>query len=115
MNGYIRFGHRLTFGQIVISELIAPTPPEPSFSDRWHQAVSTLPSEARQMVQRYHEQVFVLVVQHLALSSPVLILFIAPPLLALFVAEWLVSWIKTIIPKPIEEMDTIAVTLGEAA
>jgi len=118
MNGFIRFGHRLTMAQVLLVDVLVPDAllretSSLSFAARWDRATADLPGPARTMVEDYRLRLNIIVLQHLILSPVVFVTlapFVAARLAKLYVARLLAAF-----KRPIQEIDTIAVTLGASA
>ena len=76
INGFIRYGHRLTFFRLSMTVLqwkVLQQEPPLTWSTKWDKAIGDVKSdEVRGRLIAFHEQSFSLVFDHLVLGSPVL-------------------------------------------
>ena len=76
MNGFIRYAHRLTFLDCVISMLCLKhkinTEHEFSFTKRWEHSINDLPVETKNKLEEYRSRMLRLAVKHVIISSPCL-------------------------------------------
>lgn len=124
MNGFIRFSHRLTFSQLIVSELLVADAPGVPFHTRWTHAIDDLPEETRHAVNCYLHRLNHLAIEHIVLGSALSLplTFVLLPLAMVFaVRKAIAAAVGAAVDRlaglrrRIEEIDTIAVTLGEAA
>jgi len=93
MNGFIRYGHRLTFFQVNVTMLYwkfgAPQPPM-DWTEKWNLAVATVNDErVKEDLRKFHERSIMLVSERIILGSPVLLLVLVVWLLiGLFNIGW---------------------------
>ena len=88
INGFIRFGHRLTLpNSLCIAFALSRSNLPPSntlFSKRLDSSLRNLDHDQRHLVREYHQRMNFLLVQHLLMSSPLLFLTIVVPLSVYF-------------------------------
>ncbi|HXM43810.1 MAG TPA: hypothetical protein VN924_21430 [Bryobacteraceae bacterium] len=93
MNGFIRYGHRLTFFQINLMMLywkFGASQPPMDWTEKWNRAIATVNDEqVRENLVKFHERSIMLVSERLVLGSPVLLLVLFVGLLiGLFNLGW---------------------------
>jgi hypothetical protein len=77
MNGMIRFGHKLTFGRLVLAGISQRVSPDPRWAEpmeQWRADVQKLPVESRDGLQAIHDDMFRAVIKHMATGNPALLL-----------------------------------------
>jgi hypothetical protein len=115
MNGYIRFGHRLSLLHVLIFAVITRSSSrERSFDSRWVATLATLPPEARERLQEFRHGMDRLVVKHAILNSPLLVAMVVPALLGAFLAEMCARWLSRQLRTELDKIDTAALAYGEA-
>ncbi len=115
MNGFIRYGHRLSFLQAIIFMSTAEprdreVTAESSFPTRWQHALADETGDTRDILLGYANRMNSIVLKYLVLSSPLLVLCIVPAILGLAFTRVLAEWLRS----PIETIDTAALAIGEA-
>jgi hypothetical protein len=117
MNGFIRFGHRLGFGQLLFASWMAsdtdPNEMPNSFSKNWEASLDDLSPEQRDRLQYYFLRMNLLVVGHALLRSPIVLVTIVLP-----VALWLAVRLSTArflraLSRPIDSIDSAAFANGQ--
>lgn len=82
MNGFIRYAHKLTLMDCLIIMLItrrkAETVHEYAFTKRWTMSIRDLPQDKKDRLEEFRKRMVSLSVKHVMLSSPCLMLTIAP-------------------------------------
>lgn len=117
MNGFIRFGHRLTLPSFLCIAFAlrgsnsrqTNTP----FSRRLAASLGALDREQRHLLLDYHRKMNILLVRHLLLSSPLLVLSVFVPLLVSFTAGAMVGKAHKALSRPVDRFDTFALAEGE--
>lgn len=66
MNGYIRFGHRLTLLHVVLISFVTPGL---NFQEGWEKALSTASPSQRELLGKYLDRLNAIVMQYLASTS----------------------------------------------
>ncbi|MGA3043081.1 MAG: hypothetical protein ABSF54_20075 [Bryobacteraceae bacterium] len=93
MNGFIRYGHRITFFQINMSMLhwkIVESHAPMDWTERWDRAISTIDdADVKNSLLAFHRRSIMLVSGRLVFGSPVLLLVLAVgTLIELFNLGW---------------------------
>jgi hypothetical protein len=75
-NGFIRYGHRLTFYRVVttiiVGRIMGDTP-KLIWTQKWTRAVDSLDADTKADLNRFHERLLMLIVKRLVSGSPFLI------------------------------------------
>jgi hypothetical protein len=77
MNGMIRFGHKLTFGRLMLACITQWIYPDPRWTEpmkQWRAEVQKLPEKQRNMLVAIHDDMFRAVMKHMAAGNPVVLL-----------------------------------------
>ena len=116
MNGFIRFGHRLSLTQVLVVTVFLPPHnaiESQSFPKKWDQALKNMDSKAIKRLQRFRRDMNFLVVRHAIASSPLLVLLILPPIRFLSIAKSFVDQIVQIFPSQLDQLDSAAMVEGK--
>jgi hypothetical protein len=93
MNGFIRYGHQLTFFQLCLNLLrwhITENQPSLDWTKRWANAVESIPSEGvKRDLEALHAAALALVVKRLILESPSLIIAVSTVTIAFAIKQGL--------------------------
>lgn len=119
MNGFLRFGHMLSFWQIFIFMILVRKEKmnlPHSYEQEWEKATRDLDDELKTQLNQYRGALHFSILKHLIFSSPLLMLTIFAPLIAYFggkeFCQAIVQRIKRFIKPPTNEIDSIAYALG---
>lgn len=115
MNGFIRFGHRLTLPQLALFAALSANvrhPDEESFSAKWEKATKELPADTRALLDSYQERMHVIVIKHLVWSSPITTVTLVLPIIAAVALRYCLSWLLRTFNHPISNLDTAALAYG---
>jgi hypothetical protein len=80
INGMIRFGHKLTFGRLVLTLISQRIYPDPRWTQPmmlWRAAVQKLPEDSRDALVAIHDDMFRAVMKHMAVGNPVILVAFA--------------------------------------
>jgi hypothetical protein len=93
MNGFIRYGHRLTFFQVNLMVLywkFGASQPPMDWTEKWNLAIAAVNDErAKEALVKFHERSIMLVSERIILGSPILLLvLIVWLLIGLFNLGW---------------------------
>jgi hypothetical protein len=117
MNGFIRFGHRLGFVQLLLA--VSMTQPRevegasPSFHQAWESASRELDAAQREKLALFLMHMNAIVVKHIFLGSPVVVVTVLlPAIFWLFLRTSLVR-ILSVLRRPIEGIDSAALAYGQ--
>jgi hypothetical protein len=115
MNGFIQFGHRLTFTQVLLMSIAVRAgtvmaTPLLSFEIRWAQATHDLGTATQQRLVWYRDQMNYLALRHIVFSSPLLLITIILPVTLWIVARSNVAHVLRPLHRPIDNIDTVAMT-----
>jgi hypothetical protein len=126
INGFIRFGHRMQFGELAVFILLeeAATDPTPDvFQERWASQTANLPPEVAAKLGRLLVKVHRLALEQLVLCSPLLLALLIPPLMVVAMknlsqAMWLrpYTWCRSLIQNRwVNALDSAALEEGSFA
>ena len=123
MNGYLRFGHKLTFTQTFILFFVTRKARKNlearSFEHKLKRVSDTLPKEVRERVEFYHIQMHNLLIKHMLKSSPILLFImvvmvcsVIPFLIFLAFKNWIYDRVKRFMAQPIGNLESTAYAYG---
>lgn len=118
INGFIRFGHRLSLPQVlllVITYKFQRARPIDSFGVRWQHVVADLPGSLRAELDAIVWSMHKVVLKHLIISSPLLILSMATVIIPILLCvAWYFQMDRLIrrLGKPLRLIDSVAVAYG---
>jgi hypothetical protein len=119
MNGFIRFGHRLTLPNVFFIVLtqarISRGAGSTSFKRELNSSLETLTASQRALIQKYNEDINFLIVRHLLLSSPLLLISVVVPLIVTVAAGSLVGKVVKALGRPLDRLDSLALAEGKPA
>lgn len=116
INGSIRFSHRLSLVQLVVFVALSKRHIKHArkpFSERLEEKLRGLSRPQAQTIQDHHRQLNFLMVEHVLLSSPILLVTVLVPLVVFLAAKRLVDQALTTFAEPLEQMDDAAFELGK--
>lgn len=117
MNGFIRFGHRLSFGHFIVIVIALnrhnPRQEKVLFYKRLEDSYGALSHDQKKIVLDYYSKMNLLLVHHLLLSSPLLLLTIIVPLAVALEATRCVGKALKALRIPIDRLDSFALAEGE--
>ena len=94
INGMIRFAHKLSFGRLFVAVLAEHTRPDPRWTDameHWRGAVEKLPKDSRDTLISIHDDMFRIVIKHMAVGNPIMLLAFALLLAIRFMVQFISS------------------------
>jgi hypothetical protein len=113
MNGFIRYGHRLSLLQVFVFAAIVDARDSvestQSFDSRWNEAMTTTENEARTLLENYTRRMHEIIVKHLVLTSPVLLTLVVPAVVGVLC----VSYVARAMRDRLSEIDSAALACGE--
>jgi hypothetical protein len=132
INGFIRFGHRMTLWHLLSLALmadIAEINETESFDARWAKVMKPLPSPVREQMEEYRARMELLAIKHVLLVAPEFLIIVLPVLTVIFV--WVAGkhavaamsssvqdsgtmW-RRLRPSNMEALDTAAFLYGQPA
>jgi hypothetical protein len=116
MNGYIRFGHRLSLLHLLV--FWALSRPEylrrggESFEAQWASAVGSAPTEAREELSRFRAEMEGLLVKHVAMNSPILVLMVIPSIVMYMLGSLCGRFLVRLLKSQIDDFDSAALAYG---
>jgi hypothetical protein len=120
MNGFIRFGHRLTIFQVFLMYVLGRKGDAEAhvnarageFGERWNAEISNLDDDKKAQLLRYREKMHFIVINHLA-WTPVAMVTIVLPLVAWTMLRYCFDSLTNWFRRPIDRMDAAAVAVGQ--
>lgn len=116
MNGFIRFAHRMNLPQTAFLLLVSESSRE-EFGEPFHRrldaAAECLPVEKRELVRKYYLRMNFYLIEHLLLSSPVIVLTVLIPAIFAFEAKKHIQAIVHRLVGPLDKVDAAALATGE--
>jgi hypothetical protein len=118
MNGFIRFAHKLTLPDLLVLRVIDrfsgdDVSAEQPFSIRFQNAVADLPDDVKTRIITFQWRMNVILVKHLARSSPIIMLTVVLPLLSWVAIRFCLHQVMTILRRQIDQIDTTAFAVGQ--
>jgi len=116
MNGYIRFGHRLSLLHAlvfwVLSEPTSMRRPAESFESQWSVATENMKADTLQTLKKFRTRMEALVLTHVILNAPILVLLIIPGFIAVIFAERCLAWLGSVFAPELDDFDSAALAYG---
>lgn len=115
MNGAIRFGHRFNLLQMFIYVYMTADIDRPKgsgYGDRLASATESFSDEQKTMVKSYHDRMNFIVLEHMILTSPLLLLTVLLPLAFIIEAKKHISTVVGKFETPLEKFDDAALIWG---
>lgn len=115
MNGTIRFGHKLSLWQMITFLVLVKTDQEQigkSFSKRLDSSLKGLNKEQVKIIRHHHMQLNFLMVEHILLTSPLVLLTILIPITFFVVAKKHVTSVISPFKSPLDKLDSAAFVIG---
>jgi hypothetical protein len=112
LNGFIRFGHRVSLIQFVAIILAteAPAAASQSYERRWKLALKSKDAMTQEHLRAIRRESHIFVLRHIVLSSPLLMITIVP---AIFVLSWATK-AASLLSRPLDRIDSAALAAGSA-
>lgn len=76
MNGFIRFGHQISFSRVLVILSFVDLKSVPSFTEKWGEATKDLEPEVNERLTNFTEKMNAIVGKHLVVTSPTLLLLL---------------------------------------
>jgi hypothetical protein len=115
MNGFIRFGHRVSLLQAILFLIFGRSDfgsTRNDFDENWESALKELDSDVRSAMENYRKQMNWILVQHLVASSPILVASIIVPLFLWAVGKYSLDSFLRRLRHPLNGMDSAAMAYG---
>ncbi len=111
MNGFIRFAHRISLGQMLWIMMVPSAQPDSrAFTQRWESALSTLDPNTRDHIEQYLQEMNWLVIRHVIRRSP---FFFTMAIFPAVLMSMIIRRIKTMAHASLDRIDTVAFTIGK--
>lgn len=116
MNGFIRFGHRISLFEMFIGCFFIKKHHEQSFVSKLNESFKGLNSETTEKLKYYQTKMIEIVVIQSVAASPVFIVFILSYFIPIEFFSWLkkstVNFLSSWLSKPIDTMESTAFVYG---
>ncbi len=115
MNGYIRFGHRISLTQLLILAFTLRKSDFNSiqgFDEKLDNALCAADETTKKIYLGYKRKMELLVAEQLILSSPILLLTVILPIVAIVVMNVFVSGFFRAFRHPLNRLDSAAMAFG---
>lgn len=116
INGFIRFAHRINLPQTVLFILIFNKENNhlgKLFFERLEDNKKVLNDVQKELIDSYHMKMNFYMVEHLVLSSPLLLLTVLIPLAFILIAKKHINSLVKTFKSPLDKLDTVALTTGQ--
>jgi len=116
MNGFIRFGHRISFSHLLLTYVLLRGRRYSSsvpFDERLRANLLALTEEQKEIVLDYYQKMHFALARHLVKGSPLLILTVVAPLIVSIAANRVLRGLIEIFKTPIDRLDSLACVEGE--
>lgn len=116
MNGFIRFGHRLNIWQILLLLTIfknSGKKTDTHFHDELNRKTKYCNDNQKEIYSSAYLKMNLIIVEHLVLSSLILIGLVLPAVILLFVAKLHIEWLIKIFRSQFDKIDTAALKTGQ--
>jgi len=119
MNGFIRFGHRISLFELGVSYLMLRkhTPTNSSYLTRLNDSMKSLDKTAADKLRWYQSRMIELVIIQSLAASPIFVFFLvayaAPFKLVSIARDKLLNFLSKLLEKPIDSMESAAFVIGE--
>jgi hypothetical protein len=116
INGFIRFAHRINLPQTVVFILIFNKEKNAFgklFFEKLQESKRELNSEQKKIIDSYYVKMNYYMIEHIILSSPLLLLTVLVPFAFILVAKSHIYRIVSILKSPLDKLDTAALTTGQ--
>lgn len=114
MNGFIRFGHQISFCQLITISIIMKNKfsDTDSFSKRWNTATSDLDVQTKGYLDKLLLEVHSSIIKHLILTSPFMLATIILPIILFFLSKHFILKLNKIYSKRGNNIDSVAYAYG---
>jgi hypothetical protein len=118
MNGFIRFGHRISLFELFIRFVIIKHKSADSYVSRFNESIKDLDYKTADKMRQYQSRMVDLVVMQTLAASPVFLIFVISYLVPTSLFMWLkkvtLSTLSSILSQPIDSMESTALAYGQA-
>jgi len=118
INSHIRFAHKLNLFQTVLFITLVEAEKDnlgETFSKRFESSLEELTSSEKEIYENYFLQVNFLIVEHLVLSSPLILITIFIPLTFILIAKKHIVEIVSGLKSSLDKIETAAIVNDELA
>ena len=115
MNGAIRFAHRFNLSQILLFLLLAKHDNQviaSSYGKALETILGNLSREQRTLVLNYHVKMNFIMLEHMVMSSPVLLMTVIIPVVFVFQAKKHVAQLVSLFKPSLDRIDNLAWVTG---
>jgi hypothetical protein len=114
MNGFIRFGHRLSFPGLLIFVFLqrSKTEGRDAFQKEWQRNTENLDHDQKRLLSDIRQHMGGIVLRHLLLSSPVFMVTIILPVFSWLLVRYWLQQALSMFELPISRLNTAAMAVG---
>ena len=113
MNGTIRFAHKLNLGLLLYATVKRRAPQELTFHKKFGELLGDLDDEQKRIFMSYMNQLMILIIKHLLISSPILTATILIPALSNLLVRSCIRWMVQKLSAPLDIISTIVYFVGD--
>ena len=113
INGFIRFGHQISFSRILVILSFVDFRTAPSFTEKWGEATKDLEPEVNEQLTNFTEKMNKIVGKHLVITSPVL-LFLLVVTIVFILCFKLSDRVVELFRPSFNKVDSVAMLEGRA-
>lgn len=121
MNGFIRYGHRLSLTELLVFSILNRRNPEydDTYSRRWNEVIGGLDKSTILRLLKYRVRMNMLVIQHLIIGSPGLMITMIIPVAFFTIYHGAKTYCRTLndslqslLKSPLNDLDAVAAAIG---
>lgn len=115
INGFIRFGHKFNLTQVLLLNVMLKRESNfnKPFSERLHKNMENCTVEQRKIIMSYYIRMNFYIIEHLFLSSIILLVTLVIPAIFLLEAKKHIEKVVNYFSIPLDKLDTAAFTTGK--
>lgn len=117
MNGFIRFAHRMNFLEALLFVFMFRKKESQHIGDLFYERLEenkkSLNESQKKLIDTYHMKMHIYMIEHLILSSPLLLLTVIIPIAFIFVIKVHVSSFIKVFRLPLDKLDSAAFSTGQ--
>lgn len=115
INGFITFGHRLNLIEILVFNIVLKkeTSAGKTFSEKLQKNLDGYSHQQRKIIMRYYIKMNFYIIEHMFLSSFILLFTVVTPAVFLLLAKAHINRIVDYFKNPLDKLDTAALATGK--
>ena len=115
MNGFIRFGHNMNLVQVILFFFLTRSTETESFEERWKETTHSLSLDTLKRLDYYRNQMNLLTIKYLIMSSPLLVATVVPTLAFWLLARYWFRQTLSLFRSLLDIIDNAAMNEGRVA